>query len=151
CGWAVGLPLHGPRYSSCSASVCAPEPDTLRVCACSTRSGCPSPCCFSPLSRPAPSGSTGGMAARAGKVGGYQSPKVDIMAANNVPHTIVIGAGIGGLSAAISLAARGHAVTIVEQNATTGGKMGELSLDGFRWDTGPTVLTMRHVFESLFA
>lgn len=73
------------------------------------------------------------------------------MAANNVPHTIVIGAGIGGLSAAISLAARGHAVTIVEQNATTGGKMGELSLDGFRWDTGPTVLTMRHVFESLFA
>lgn len=73
------------------------------------------------------------------------------MGANPQPHTVIIGAGIGGLSAAISLAAHGHAVTICEQNARPGGKMGELALDGFRWDTGPSVITMRSVFEQLFA
>lgn len=66
-------------------------------------------------------------------------------------HVIVIGAGIGGLSAAIRLAAAGWRVTILEQNAQVGGKMSEWARDGFRWDTGPSVITMRHVFEELFA
>jgi phytoene desaturase len=65
-------------------------------------------------------------------------------------HAVVIGAGIGGLSAAVRLALNGWRVTVYEKNAQVGGKMGELSADGFRWDLGPSVITMRHVFESLF-
>ena len=64
---------------------------------------------------------------------------------------VVIGAGIGGLSAAIHLTAAGYQVTVLEQNAQVGGKMGEIVAEGFRWDTGPSVITMRHVFEDLFA
>jgi phytoene dehydrogenase-like protein len=66
-------------------------------------------------------------------------------------HTLIIGAGIGGLSAAIHLAAAGQRVTILEQNPAVGGKMGEMVADGFRWDVGPSVITMRYVFEDLFA
>jgi len=65
-------------------------------------------------------------------------------------RVVVVGAGIGGLSAAISLAARGAQVTVVEKLDRPGGKMGEVRADGFRWDTGPSVLTMRHVYERLF-
>ncbi|MEO8395708.1 MAG: phytoene desaturase family protein [Chloroflexota bacterium] len=64
---------------------------------------------------------------------------------------VIIGAGIGGLSAAIRLAAAGRRVIMLEQNAQVGGKMGEIAADGFRWDTGPSVITMRPVFEELFA
>ncbi|MBN1994103.1 MAG: phytoene desaturase [Anaerolineae bacterium] len=64
---------------------------------------------------------------------------------------IVVGAGIGGLAAAIRLAAAGQPVVVLEQNAAPGGKMGEIQADGFRWDTGPSVITMRHVLEDLFA
>lgn len=63
---------------------------------------------------------------------------------------VVIGAGIGGLSAAIRLAIAGRKVIMLEKNAQTGGKMGQIERDGFRWDTGPSVITMRHVFEDLF-
>lgn len=63
---------------------------------------------------------------------------------------IVIGAGIGGLSAAIRLRLAGYEVSIYEKNAQVGGKMGQVSADGFRWDTGPSVITMRHVLEDLF-
>lgn len=64
---------------------------------------------------------------------------------------VVIGAGIGGLSAAIYLAARGQRVIVLEKNPYVGGKMAEVRAGGFRWDTGPSVITMRHVFEDLFA
>ena len=63
---------------------------------------------------------------------------------------VIIGAGIGGLSAAIRLAANGHEVIIFEQNAAPGGKMSRLQAQGFTWDRGPSVITMRHVFEDLF-
>lgn len=66
-------------------------------------------------------------------------------------HVVIIGAGIGGLSAAIRLALAGWRVSVYEKNPQVGGKMGELAADGFRWDLGPSVITMRHVFESLFA
>lgn len=66
-------------------------------------------------------------------------------------HVVIIGAGIGGLSAAIRLAAKGLRVTVVEQNAAVGGKMAQVEADGFRWDTGPSVITMRHVLEETFA
>lgn len=64
--------------------------------------------------------------------------------------TLIIGSGIAGLSAAIRLAAAGQKVLVLEKNAQVGGKMGEITADGFRWDTGPSVITMRLVFEDLF-
>ncbi len=65
-------------------------------------------------------------------------------------HVVVIGAGIGGLSAAIDLAASGVRVTLLERHATPGGKMRELQVGGYAIDAGPTVFTMRWVFEELF-
>ncbi len=64
---------------------------------------------------------------------------------------VVIGAGIGGLSAAIHLAVAGRRVLVLEQRDSVGGKMGERVDAGFRWDTGPSVITMPHVFTELFA
>lgn len=64
---------------------------------------------------------------------------------------LIIGAGLGGLSAAIHLAVAGYAVVVLEQHATVGGKMSEYQADGFRWDTGPSVITMRPALEELFA
>ncbi len=66
-------------------------------------------------------------------------------------HIGIIGGGIAGLSAAIRLAAAGKPVTVFEQNQDVGGKMHQIQSGGYRWDTGPSVITMRHVFESLFA
>lgn len=63
---------------------------------------------------------------------------------------VVIGAGMGGLSAAIRLRAAGCDVTVLEKNPMIGGKLSQLSQDGFRWDTGPSVITMRPVFEDVF-
>ncbi|CAO4172901.1 1-hydroxycarotenoid 3,4-desaturase CrtD [Methylorubrum extorquens] len=64
---------------------------------------------------------------------------------------IVIGAGIGGLAAALSLAASGHDVTVLERAARVGGKMRSVAVDGVPVEAGPTVFTMRWVFEELFA
>ncbi|EHP89490.1 phytoene desaturase family protein, partial [Methylorubrum extorquens] len=64
---------------------------------------------------------------------------------------IVIGAGIGGLAAALSLAASGHNVTVLERAARVGGKMRSLAVGGVPVEAGPTVFTMRWVFEELFA
>lgn len=63
---------------------------------------------------------------------------------------VIIGGGIGGLSAAIRLAAQGRQALVLEKNPCIGGKMGEYRAEGFRWDTGPSVITMRPVFEELF-
>lgn len=63
----------------------------------------------------------------------------------------VIGAGLGGLSAAIHLKARGYETEIFERNAHTGGKMSEWQVDGYRFDTGPSLLTMPEVIDELFA
>ncbi|MCA9941402.1 MAG: FAD-dependent oxidoreductase, partial [Anaerolineales bacterium] len=63
---------------------------------------------------------------------------------------IVIGAGIGGLTAAVWLANAGIPVTILEKNSTVGGKMSQWQDHGYRWDTGPSVITMRHVIAELF-
>lgn len=63
---------------------------------------------------------------------------------------IVIGAGLGGLSAAIRLAKSGLAVTILEKNETVGGKVNRIESNGYQFDTGASLLTMRHVFEELF-
>ena len=63
---------------------------------------------------------------------------------------VVIGGGVGGLSAAIHAAALGCSVTLLEQSEQVGGKMRELSVGGQLIDSGPTVMTMRWAFERLF-
>ncbi|MCM4081655.1 phytoene desaturase family protein [Paractinoplanes hotanensis] len=57
-------------------------------------------------------------------------------------HVVVVGAGLGGLACALHLAAAGRQVTVVEREAVPGGRAGRLSLRGYEFDTGPTVLTM---------
>ena len=64
---------------------------------------------------------------------------------------VIVGAGMAGLAAAIDLARQGVAVTVLEQAAAPGGKMREVTTDGARLDAGPTVFTMRWVFDALFA
>lgn len=64
---------------------------------------------------------------------------------------IVIGAGMGGLASAIRLAAAGFAVTVLERATTPGGKARALPSAAGPVDAGPTVLTLRHVFDDLFA
>ena len=66
-------------------------------------------------------------------------------------RVVVIGGGLGGLAAACTLAARGHAVRLFEANATLGGKAVTLERDGFRFDMGPTILTLPEVLERIFA
>ena len=63
---------------------------------------------------------------------------------------MVIGAGVAGLAAAMLLAASGHPVRVYERAAAPGGKMREVAVGQSRVDAGPTVLTMRWVFEELF-
>lgn len=64
---------------------------------------------------------------------------------------VVVGSGIGGLAAAVDLAAQGLDVTVLEQAGAPGGKMRETEVDGRHIDAGPTVLTMRWVFDAIFA
>ncbi len=64
-------------------------------------------------------------------------------------HVVVVGAGIGGLSSALELRARGFDVTLLEQHDTPGGKMREVTTVGGGIDSGPTVFTMRWVFDAL--
>ncbi len=63
----------------------------------------------------------------------------------------VIGSGLGGLAAAAVLAARGHAVTVFDKNSWFGGKAAVFEEDGFRFDMGPTILTVPDVLRRIFA
>ncbi|MFP4365911.1 MAG: 1-hydroxycarotenoid 3,4-desaturase CrtD [Bacteroidales bacterium] len=64
--------------------------------------------------------------------------------------SVVIGAGIGGLASAIRMAAKGYTVSIYEQSAKTGGKISEFRHKGFRFDRGPSLLTMPALIDELF-
>lgn len=63
----------------------------------------------------------------------------------------VIGAGMAGLAAAVRLAAAGYRVVVLEAQAQAGGKMRRVEVGGQTFDAGPTVLTMKWVFDALFA
>jgi phytoene desaturase len=66
-------------------------------------------------------------------------------------RVVVIGAGLGGLSAAAHLVGRGHEVTVVEREAVPGGRAGLVVGKGYRLDNGPTVLTMPDLLADAFA
>ena len=63
---------------------------------------------------------------------------------------VIIGSGIGGLASAIRMAARGLEVEVYEQASDTGGKVSELHHQGYRFDTGPSVLTLPELIDELF-
>lgn len=63
----------------------------------------------------------------------------------------VIGAGLGGLAAACTLSARGHKVVLLERSSWLGGKAAQLNRDGFRFDMGPTILTVPSVLKRIFS
>ena len=65
-------------------------------------------------------------------------------------HVVVVGAGLSGLSAAMQLAGRGRAVTVVERYGFPGGRMGQADIRGYKIDTGPTVLTMPDIIAEAF-
>ncbi|WP_458069783.1 phytoene desaturase family protein [Rhodanobacter sp. BL-MT-08] len=66
-------------------------------------------------------------------------------------HAIVIGAGYGGMAAAIRLRAKGYRVTLLDRCEQLGGRAQVFEKDGFRHDAGPTVITAPFLFEELFA
>lgn len=65
-------------------------------------------------------------------------------------HAVVIGAGVGGLSAGLELRRHGFDVTILERHEHVGGKARERRQDAFRWDEGPSIIVMPWVYRTLF-
>lgn len=68
----------------------------------------------------------------------------------NAPHAIVIGAGFGGLAAAIRLGVRGYRVTVVDRLEQAGGRARVFRQDGYTFDAGPTLITAPWLFEELW-
>ncbi|MDX9972311.1 MAG: phytoene desaturase family protein [FCB group bacterium] len=69
---------------------------------------------------------------------------------NGRKKVIVVGGGLGGISAAISLAQQGYDVALYEKNAQIGGKLNVLQAEGYTFDLGPSILTLPQTFERLF-
>lgn len=73
-----------------------------------------------------------------------------MMAGSSMQKVVVIGAGLGGMSAAIMLAQSGFEVTLLEKNAQVGGKLNLLETQGFRFDLGPSIFTLPQIFRPIF-
>ena len=73
------------------------------------------------------------------------------MKSTETVRVFVIGGGLGGLAAACTLAARGHKVMLLESNPWLGGKAAQLEGAGFRFDMGPTILTVPSVLRRIFS
>src|SRR5512139_3519909 len=67
------------------------------------------------------------------------------------PNALVIGAGIGGIATAARLAKNGYDVTVLEKEATPGGRANQIVRDGHRFDIGPTLFLMPEIWEETFA
>ena len=70
--------------------------------------------------------------------------------ADQRPHAIVIGAGLGGLAAAARLGAKGYRVSVLEKLDGPGGRAYVFRQDGFTFDAGPTIVTAPYIFEQLW-
>ncbi len=75
----------------------------------------------------------------------------DPVDATSDSRAIVIGAGLGGLSAAMRLGAKGYAVTVLDRLDRVGGRGSSITQDGHRFDLGPTIVTVPQVFEDLWS
>jgi phytoene desaturase len=83
----------------------------------------------------------------------YRKGKVDALAASSArpkKRVAIVGAGMGGLAAAIRLAAMGFEIEVFEKNARVGGRVGRLEAEGFSFDTGPSLLLMTDTYRELF-
>ena len=67
-----------------------------------------------------------------------------------MPNTVIVGAGVAGLAAAVRLAVAGHRVVVCESNAGPGGKLSQFSLGDYRFDFGPSLFTMPQYVDDLF-
>ncbi len=76
--------------------------------------------------------------------------RLPVCSEKEMKKVIVIGAGLGGLAAAIRLAKSGFRITILEKNENVGGKVNIVESNGYSFDTGASLLTMRHVLTELF-
>lgn len=77
--------------------------------------------------------------------------EIDADSADRRLHAVVIGAGFGGLAAAVRLGARGYRVTVLERLDQPGGRARVHRQDGFTFDAGPTIVTAPFLFEELWA
>ena len=68
----------------------------------------------------------------------------------NKKNVVVIGSGLGGLSAALRLSSKGHKVTILEKHHQAGGRLNQLKMDGFTFDVGPSFMSMTYELDELF-
>jgi phytoene desaturase len=64
-------------------------------------------------------------------------------------NVLIVGAGLGGLATGLRLASRGYKVTFVEKSSKAGGRLNQLSKDGFTFDVGPSFFSMPYMFEEL--
>ena len=69
---------------------------------------------------------------------------------DNRPHAVIIGAGFGGLAAAVRLGAKGYRVTVLEKLDKPGGRAYTYTIDGFTFDAGPTIITAPYLLEELW-
>lgn len=69
---------------------------------------------------------------------------------DSAPHVIVIGAGFGGMAAALRMRAKGYQVTLIDRASKVGGRAQVFERDGFCHDAGPTVITAPFLFDEIF-
>lgn len=72
------------------------------------------------------------------------------MEAWQMKRVVIIGGGIGGLSASLELKRSGYDVTVLERHSTIGGKASSRESNGFRWDEGPSIVVLTWVYRQLF-
>ncbi len=81
----------------------------------------------------------------------FDSIESSVTGARTGATAIVIGAGLGGLAAAMRLGARGYHVTVIDKLDVPGGRGSCIHQDGHRFDLGPTIITVPKVYEELWA
>lgn len=81
---------------------------------------------------------------------GLNTRSMPVRGEQDAPHVVVIGAGFGGLAAAIRLLVRGYLVTVVDRLDQPGGRARVLRQDGYTFDAGPTLITAPFLFDELW-